>query len=211
MLYELRVYHCVPGRLPDLLKRFDTITLGIWERHGIQQAGFWTTAIGESSQALYYFLKWESLADREKKWNAFQADPAILDDNTNGFLHPQRIFLQSWVSVNGLKQLQAKPVVHGRRRKHFDLIVDFLDAFNMLHGIFRIRLERGPRNLAQQRDGRAVHFIRNIVEYSEPGKHQQFVTNFLGDTLLATGGWLITLCGLVLGNTQGCEYKQTDG
>ena len=27
MIYELRVYHCVPGRLPDLMKRFDTITL----------------------------------------------------------------------------------------------------------------------------------------------------------------------------------------
>ena len=46
-----------------------------WKRHGIEQAGFWTTAIGDSNQALYYLLKWESLADREKKWNAFQADP----------------------------------------------------------------------------------------------------------------------------------------
>ena len=72
MLYELRIYHCVPGRLPDLLKRFDTITLGICKRHGIEQAGFWTTAIGDSNQALYYLLKWESLADREKKWTAFQ-------------------------------------------------------------------------------------------------------------------------------------------
>ena len=42
MLYELRIYHCVPGRLPDLLKRFDTITLNIWKRHGIEQAGFWS-------------------------------------------------------------------------------------------------------------------------------------------------------------------------
>ena len=25
MLYELRIYHAIPGRLPDLLKRFDTI------------------------------------------------------------------------------------------------------------------------------------------------------------------------------------------
>jgi len=75
MIYELRVYHAVPGRLPDLLKRFDTITLKIWQRHGIEQAGFWTTLVGESSQTLYYFLKWDSLADREKKWNAFQADP----------------------------------------------------------------------------------------------------------------------------------------
>ena len=59
MIYELRVYHCVPGRLPDLLKRFDTITLKIWERHGIQQAGFWTVLVGELNQALYYLLKFD--------------------------------------------------------------------------------------------------------------------------------------------------------
>ena len=76
MLYELRIYECVPGRLPDLMKRFDTITLKLWEKHGIKQAGFWTTVIGESYQTLYYFVVWESLAEREKKWNAFGADPA---------------------------------------------------------------------------------------------------------------------------------------
>jgi len=75
MIYELRVYHCVPGRLPALLKRFETITLGLWEKHGSRQAGFWTVLIGESNQDLYYRVQWESLAEREKKWNAFQADP----------------------------------------------------------------------------------------------------------------------------------------
>ena len=75
MIYELRVYHCVPGRLPALLKRFETITLKLWERHGIRQAGFWTVLVGESNQVLYYMLQWDSLADREKKWNAFASDP----------------------------------------------------------------------------------------------------------------------------------------
>ena len=75
MIYELRIYHCVSGRLPALLKRFDTITLKLWEKHGIKQAGFWTVAIGSSNQDLYYLLQWESLADRDKKWAAFQADP----------------------------------------------------------------------------------------------------------------------------------------
>jgi len=75
MIYESRVYRCVPGRLPALLKRFETITLKLWERHGIRQAGFFTTLIGESNQELTYFLAWESLAEREKKWTAFQADP----------------------------------------------------------------------------------------------------------------------------------------
>jgi hypothetical protein len=75
MIYELRVYHCVPGRLPNLLKRFETITLKIWEKHGIKQAGFWTVLVGDSNQALYYLLAFDSMADREKKWNTFQSDP----------------------------------------------------------------------------------------------------------------------------------------
>ncbi len=75
MIYELRIYHCVPGRLPALLKRFETVTLAIWERHGIKQAGFWTTLIGASNMTLTYMLAWDSLADRETKWTAFQSDP----------------------------------------------------------------------------------------------------------------------------------------
>jgi hypothetical protein len=78
VIYELRVYHCLPGRLPALLKRFETITLGIWERHGIRQAGFWTTLVGSSNQTLTYLLAWESLAERETKWNAFASDPEWL-------------------------------------------------------------------------------------------------------------------------------------
>ena len=78
MIYELRVYKCVPGRLPALINRFANITLKLWDKHGIKQAGFWTTLVGESNQELYYLLAWESLADREKKWNAFQADPEWL-------------------------------------------------------------------------------------------------------------------------------------
>ena len=32
--------------------------------------------VGDGNQDLHYLLAWESLADREKKWNAFKADPA---------------------------------------------------------------------------------------------------------------------------------------
>src|SRR5437763_7718596 len=97
----MRVYRCLPGRLPALLNRFATITLKIWERHGIKQAGFFTTLIGDSNQELTYFLVWDSLADREKKWAAFQADPEwhakraetekngpIVAKVTNSFLQP---------------------------------------------------------------------------------------------------------------------------
>ena len=79
MIHELRIYHCVPGRLPALLNRFDTITLKLWEKHGIRQAGFWTMLVGDSNQDLYYLLEWENLAEREEKWNKFAADPEWLE------------------------------------------------------------------------------------------------------------------------------------
>ncbi|MBR0679594.1 NIPSNAP family protein [Roseomonas eburnea] len=101
MIHELRIYRCVPGRLPALLRRFDTITLKLWEKHGIRQAGFWTTVIGDSNQDLYYLLEWSSLAEREAKWAAFQSDPewiakraetekdgAIVANITNAILQP---------------------------------------------------------------------------------------------------------------------------
>jgi hypothetical protein len=101
MIHELRIYHCLPNRMPALLKRFDTVTLKLWDRHGIRQAGFWTTLIGPSNHALYYMIAWESLAEREKKWGVFQtdqewiaaraaseADGPILERVENYFLQP---------------------------------------------------------------------------------------------------------------------------
>src|ERR671930_68171 len=64
MLHELRVYTTVPGRLPALNDRFAKHTIGFFKKHGI----------GTSNQ-LTYILAFESMADREKKWAAFQADP----------------------------------------------------------------------------------------------------------------------------------------
>lgn len=75
MIYEMRTYHCAPQRLPALHNRFEKITLKFWEKYGIQQVGFFTTLIGESNQSLTYLLKWESLAERETKWDAFSTDP----------------------------------------------------------------------------------------------------------------------------------------
>jgi NIPSNAP protein len=78
MIYELRIYDCLPGRLPALLQRFSDHTLALWDKHGIRQAGFFTTVVGESNQRLTYLLAWESLAERELKWTAFITDPAWL-------------------------------------------------------------------------------------------------------------------------------------
>jgi len=69
MIYELRIYRTLPGRMPAMLSRFQNHTL---------QGGFWTTLVGESNADLTYFLVWDSLAEREQKWPAFLADPEWL-------------------------------------------------------------------------------------------------------------------------------------
>lgn len=76
MIYEQRVYQSLPGQMQKMQARFSDHVLAIWERHGIRAIGFWTTVIGDSSNALVYILQWESLADRETRWTAFQNDPA---------------------------------------------------------------------------------------------------------------------------------------
>lgn len=75
MIYESRVYTALPGRLPALIARFENVTLGFWEKYGIRQVAFFTTTIGPNSQDLTYLLAWESLAEREQRWGAFQSDP----------------------------------------------------------------------------------------------------------------------------------------
>ncbi len=78
MIYELRIYEAAPGMLPKLNARFQNVTLPIWERHGFRPVGFWTSDIGTSNE-LTYMLAWEDLAERERKFAAFQADPEWIE------------------------------------------------------------------------------------------------------------------------------------
>lgn len=74
MLYELRDYHCVPGRLSDLMDRFQSHTTVLWRELGIRPVAFFTTVIGPSSTRLTYLLEWASLDERERLWDQFIND-----------------------------------------------------------------------------------------------------------------------------------------
>lgn len=75
MIIEMRRYYCCPTRLGALQERFTRHTLGFFAKHGIKPLGFWTTLVGEDNHELMYLLEWKDMAEREAKWNAFQADP----------------------------------------------------------------------------------------------------------------------------------------
>ena len=74
MLYELRVYEILPGRMDAIMARFSQHTMRIFERLDIEVVGFWQEVVGRSDR-LVYITRFASQADREAKWTAFQSDP----------------------------------------------------------------------------------------------------------------------------------------
>src|SRR6188474_2234388 len=75
MLYELRRYEVMPGKLPALVDRFGSFTVAKWKDYGFRLVGFWTPLLGEKSNQLVYMWAWESLEERTKKNAVWQADP----------------------------------------------------------------------------------------------------------------------------------------
>lgn len=75
MFYELRTYTCLPGKMPIVLKRFETATLGLFKKHGMKPGPLFTVAIGDDNLQIKYILEWESHAQRDKAWIDFRNDP----------------------------------------------------------------------------------------------------------------------------------------
>jgi hypothetical protein len=76
VVYELRVYHCYEGKLPDLLKRFREHTTKIFEKHGMKNVAYWTPADEpQKSNTLIYILAHPSREAAATNWKAFSADP----------------------------------------------------------------------------------------------------------------------------------------
>ena len=73
MLYEIRHYEAVPGKMPALLKRFADHAHPLFLKHRFQVVGYWTEIIGENK--LSYLLGWNDMNERQEKWAAFQGDP----------------------------------------------------------------------------------------------------------------------------------------
>ena len=77
MLYELRIYEILPGRMDAIMARFSNHTMRIFERLDIEVVGFWQEVVGRSDR-LVYITRFDSQADREAKWTAFQSDPGMV-------------------------------------------------------------------------------------------------------------------------------------
>lgn len=73
-LFELRTYYAAPGKLDDLLARFRNHTTRLFEKHGIQNIGYWVP-VENPEQKLVYLVAFPSKEAREKSFKEFGADP----------------------------------------------------------------------------------------------------------------------------------------
>jgi len=76
VIYEIREYTTVPGRMPALVRRFNEHTLGLFQKYGMEVVFISLTELGDNSNnELVYALRFDDLAEMERKWAGFQADP----------------------------------------------------------------------------------------------------------------------------------------
>ncbi|HVL85072.1 MAG TPA: NIPSNAP family protein [Pseudonocardia sp.] len=76
MIYEVREYTTVPGRLPALVRRFREHTLALFAEHGMTCTLISLTELGENSNnELVYVMSFDSYDEMARKWAAFMADP----------------------------------------------------------------------------------------------------------------------------------------
>ena len=80
-LYEIRVYHPMPGKYAEIVDRFRQYTTRIFAKHGMENIGYWTPT-DTTNQELVYILAYPSREAREASWQAFSNDPewkAVVD------------------------------------------------------------------------------------------------------------------------------------
>ena len=87
--FELRVYYAAPGKLDALNARFRDHTLRLFEKHGIENIGYWMPSDNKETK-LTYLLAYPSREARDTSWKAFVADPewtkAYKESEVNGKL-----------------------------------------------------------------------------------------------------------------------------
>jgi len=75
-VFEMRTYTTHEGKLPELHERFTNHTIGLFEKHGIRNVGYWIpTDPDKADNTLIFILKYSSADAAEENWQAFVNDP----------------------------------------------------------------------------------------------------------------------------------------
>jgi len=72
-VFELRTYTAIDGKLPNLIARFRDHTIKIFEKHGMENIGYWVPK--DTPNTLIYIVAHKSQDAAKASWDAFRKDP----------------------------------------------------------------------------------------------------------------------------------------
>lgn len=77
-VFELRVYHAVPGKVPELETEFRDKVTKLFAKHDLKPIGFWKPVDGAYADNTFIYIIAHPSRDAAKEhWDAFRADPAF--------------------------------------------------------------------------------------------------------------------------------------
>ncbi len=75
-IFEMRVYHTVPGKAPALESRFRDTTSKLLAKHDLKIVGYWVPEETPAWDNTFIFMVAHSSREEAKKnWDAMRADP----------------------------------------------------------------------------------------------------------------------------------------
>ncbi|MEV5302577.1 MULTISPECIES: NIPSNAP family protein [Amycolatopsis methanolica group] len=92
VIYEVREYLPAAGRFQDVVDLFTSVVVPLFRKHGMEMTQVGCTTIGDNSfNELVYTMRFADLAELERKWGTFLADPdwasALASREENGPLY----------------------------------------------------------------------------------------------------------------------------
>jgi hypothetical protein len=85
MIYELRIYHIHQGKMEDINKRFQNVTINLFRKHGMNIIDFWEDAEGDNK--IFYLVEHKDIESRNKNFESFRNDPEWIDAKSKSELN----------------------------------------------------------------------------------------------------------------------------
>ena len=77
-VFELRIYHTAPGKLPALESRFRDVYSKLLAKHDLPVVGYWVPeGSADWDNTFVYLVAHSSREEARKNWDAMLADPAV--------------------------------------------------------------------------------------------------------------------------------------
>ena len=95
-MFELRTYTTADGKLPNLNARFRDHTMRIFDRHNMENIGYWVPQ--ETPNTLVYIIAHDSREAAQENWGGFREDaewPGVAQASGVGRVQVESVFMEA--------------------------------------------------------------------------------------------------------------------